>query len=149
MVSPMPQQIPAPERFQTYYEINSATGCWEWTLCLNQGGYGVFHTNNKQWKAHRFAYQILIGPIPEGLTLDHLCKNKKCVNPEHLEPVTQYVNTVRGKGSSSLYCSKGHAMFGEHLYFNDGNRRCQKCKRIADLNSKRRKRERGKRSKGK
>lgn len=125
-------------RFQSSYEINSVTGCWEWLNYLGSDGYGQFSDKYKTLVAHRFSYERLVGPIPEGLTLDHLCKNKKCVNPEHLEPVTRYVNTIRGKGSSSLYCSKGHPMFGEYLWFNkhDNRRRCLECIRISNRKSK-------------
>ena len=71
------------------------SGCWEWMRCKSRGLYGCL-THNKRWyKAHRFFFQRLVGPIPTGLTIDHLCANILCCNPEHLEPVTQGENRIR------------------------------------------------------
>lgn len=68
--------------------------CWEWYGAICDGGYGRYHTG-KNWKAHRFSYEYLVGPIPPGLALDHLCHNKRCVRPDHLEPVTTKDNNRR------------------------------------------------------
>lgn len=70
-------------------------GCWEWQGLKNAKGYGELFVEKKHLKAHRVAYELLVGPIPEGLTIDHLCRNTGCVNPEHLEPVTNQENRRR------------------------------------------------------
>lgn len=71
--------------------------CWVWTAARHGKGYGMFSVDRKRKvRAHRFAYEMMVGPIPEGLDLDHLCRNRACVNPEHLEPVTRSVNLKRG-----------------------------------------------------
>lgn len=71
------------------------TGCWEWDGTLSVEGYGVFRENYRQIKAHRWTYEQFVGPIPDGLTIDHLCRNRRCVNPAHLEPVTAGENARR------------------------------------------------------
>lgn len=71
-------------------------GCWIWLGMKTPEGYGIIKVNGKRVKAHRYAYTHLVCPIPEGLTIDHLCRHKDCVNPEHLEPVTASENTKRG-----------------------------------------------------
>ena len=69
--------------------------CWEWRAFIRPNGYGQF---NKNEYAHRVSYEEFVGPIPEGLVIDHLCRNRSCINPEHLEPVTQHENLLRGNG---------------------------------------------------
>ena len=78
------------------YIVDPDTGCWNWSRAMNRGGYGKIRSNKRDMPAHRWVYEQLIGPIPEGLTLDHLCRNRRCVNPAHLEPVTIRENTRRG-----------------------------------------------------
>lgn len=77
--------------------ILGVAGCWLWQGELNRNGYGRVWVNGKRYMAHRLAYQMLIGEIGEGLVLDHLCRNRNCCNPLHLEPVTVKVNTHRGE----------------------------------------------------
>src|SRR5690606_14050374 len=111
--------------------------CWKWTGGLNPGGYGRFSVGGRCVAAHRFAYEALVGPIPEGLVLDHLCRNRACVNPDHTEPVTDRVNTLRGFGPSALNaratrCSEGHEFTDENTYLNQsGSRVCLTCMRAA------------------
>lgn len=96
------------ERFERLYEPEPNSGCWLWkgaTAC----GYGYF----RHRPAHRFAYELYRGPIPEGLQLDHLCRVRSCVNPSHLEAVTQGVNLHRGetiaaRNAAKTHCPKGH-----------------------------------------
>lgn len=78
------------------YIVDEATGCWNWQLSLDHHGYGTVCVKGKRTGAHRFIYEQANGPIPEGMSLDHLCRNPRCVNPAHLEPVTQAENVRRG-----------------------------------------------------
>lgn len=117
----------------------SDSGCWEWTASLN-GGYGAFHVGSRRMAlAHRVAFVALCGEIPPGRQLDHLCRNRKCVNPEHLEPVSQRENILRGDGPSAYNASKTHCKRGHEL--TQGNvheyrrgsgvrRVCRECMRI-------------------
>jgi len=77
-------------------KVKKTEGCWEWLSRINRDGYGAFRVNKQVRSAHRVAYELLIGPIPEELTLDHLCRNRACVNPSHLEPVSRGDNIRRG-----------------------------------------------------
>lgn len=122
------------ERFAEKVRQNG--DCWEWAAGLMGGGYGQFHYQGKPAYAHRWLYELAIGPIPDGLTLDHLCRNRKCVRPDHLEPVTRGENVLRGIGPSGVavratHCPKGHPYSGENLVIKkDGSRRCKECHRI-------------------
>lgn len=114
------------------------TGCWLWTGAVNghrdvHGGYGHLTIYKKYVSAHRLSYVLCKAGIPDGLTLDHLCKNRLCVNPAHLEPVSLKENILRGSGASArnarkVSCSKGHPLSGENLYIHPtGGRRCRIC----------------------
>lgn len=78
--------------------VLKSSGCWEWQGVSDKDGYGRRKQFGKTWAAHRYVYTMCKGAIPEGLTLDHLCRNKKCVNPDHLEPVSAVENLQRKKG---------------------------------------------------
>lgn len=98
-----PQPINADEealgdRLENYEEDDS--GCWNWNGVVSKG-YGLIKVHSRSVRVHRLMYEVFVGPIPEGLVIDHLCKNKQCVNPEHLEAVTSRENTLRGEGPSS------------------------------------------------
>lgn len=115
-----------------------ATGCILWQKPMDTG-YGHLSVNNKMQLVHRIAYEMF-APIPENLVLDHLCRRRACINPEHLEPVTHAVNILRGEGCMADYakrthCPQGHPYEGENLWLKPnanggkGARRCRVCKR--------------------
>lgn len=104
--------------------------CWVWTAALNAAGYGRFaHApgTTKNCGAHRWAYEFMVGPIPTGLVLDHLCQTPACVNPYHLDPVTRTVNNNRARDRRPT-CSRGHANVPENTRLNcQGSRACRLC----------------------
>lgn len=116
--------------------------CWEWTGASSKG-YGYFVVQSRrpgspQWgmKAHRYAWMLLVGPIPEGFTIDHLCRNRACVNPDHLEPVPHGVNVrrgVSGRYPRPDHCKQGHEFTPENIYYRPddptGGRGCKECRR--------------------
>lgn len=109
--------------------------CWGWAGTVDRWGYGTLWDNGRSVKATRFSYQRFIGPIPDGLVLDHLCRNPNCVNPSHLEAVTDKENVLRGVGPTAKnarksHCLRGHELAGENLYLRrDGTRLCLPCQR--------------------
>ena len=113
-------------------KINKTDTCWLWTGS-SERGYGRIYIGNKTYRAHRFVYELLKGKIPEGLELDHLCRQRNCVNPEHLEPVTHIENLRRSLPFRKVnaYCKRGHEMTPDnitHRNKNDNSRVCIKCK---------------------
>lgn len=108
--------------------------CWLWLGAKDPHGYGTFWVSGRFVRAHRFAYQELTGPVAKGLYLDHLCRVRHCVNPDHLEPVTNRVNILRGQSLSAqraaqTHCTYGHEFTPENTYIVQprGQRRCRKC----------------------
>lgn len=114
--------------------------CWIWTAALSYG-YGQFWLDGRTQLAHRVAYEWLVGPIPDGLEPDHLCRVRRCVNSGHLEPVTRRENILRGVGPATTiarhrartHCPQGHPYSGANLYVHpkNGNRDCRACRRAA------------------
>jgi hypothetical protein len=119
-------------------KVEKTDTCWLWQGATSRG-YGTLTGNkavHKQtWYAHRLAYEWFVGPIPEGLRIDHLCRNTRCVNPEHMEPVTGGENSLRGDGFGGLnsrktHCEHGHPFDEENTYRKpNGWRGCRRCTR--------------------
>lgn len=109
------------------------SGCWEWVGCLDDG-YGSFFLDGRKRKAHIASFILFGGTIPAGHVIDHLCRKRDCVNPFHLEPVTQKVNVLRGVGiaarnSRKTHCPEGHDLTGDNLYVFRGMRYCRTCQK--------------------
>lgn len=123
-----------PQRFVDKVRVIPCGGCWEWTARLNRDGYGEFWWDDRAQKAHRVAYELMVGPIPDGLTLDHLCRNRCCVNPNHLEPVSITVNIRRMRPDGETECPRGHPLTGDNVGTRTGRngrpwRVCRRCDR--------------------
>lgn len=121
------------ERLLAKIELDPS-GCWLWTAALTTGGYGQIRINEHNHSVHRVVYESLVGPIPEGLELDHLCRVRRCVNPLHLEPVTHQENAIRGLLWKES-CPKGHPYDDQNtLRWNNGRgyraKRCRVCEGI-------------------
>lgn len=91
------------------------SGCWKWTDSLGTAGYGQFSWNSRMMGAHKFAYEHLVAAVPAGLHLDHLCRNRWCVNPAHLQPVSSRENVLRGVGIAAQNARKTHCKHGHQF----------------------------------
>lgn len=128
----------APVETRFFAKVDAAGVCWEWTGAADGDGYGHFEHK----KAHRWCWEHLVAPIAAGLELDHLCRNPACVNPDHLEPVTPQVNTLRSGSLTAIHarkthCPQGHPYSGANLRYGfraNGRRfrQCRACMRIRD-----------------
>jgi len=119
------------ERF--WERVEKTSTCWLWTGSTNYG-YGTFMIGGINTRAHRFSWELRRGPIPDGLVIDHLCRIHECVNPDHLEPVTIQVNTLRGIGTSGInarktHCIRGHEFTPENTRMTHKGRNCRQCER--------------------
>lgn len=123
-----PPARPLLDRF--WEKVQTGEGCWQWTGSLARGGYGSIGFEGHTLRAHRVAYEALVGPIPEGLVLDHLCRNRGCVNPTHLEPVTLHENLLRGEPANRTHCPAGHAYTAQNTWMWHGKRKCRECGRL-------------------
>jgi len=116
--------------------LKKKSGCWQYIGKLDKNGYGRVRDNYTRKLIHRAMYEHLIGRIPDKMVIDHLCRNRGCVNPSHMEVVTQRENILRGYGvtarnSRKLNCKRGHGLNGENLYMTTkGSRQCIKCRNI-------------------
>ena len=145
-------------RFLKKVEIDDS-GCWVWKGAKVSGGYGSLMIRGKYFSSHRYSYEVHKSPIPKGLHLDHLCRNRACCNPDHLEPVTQRENNLRGerftpeaiaefkqigresclrnnqKRKEQTHCKRGHSLEDAHVYKHTRNnggtyRMCRHCLKL-------------------
>lgn len=144
------------ERDRFWAKVDQSGDCWLWTAATSAKGYGQFRASRgaSQVAAHRYAYMDLVGPIPDGLALDHLCRVRNCVNPAHLEPVTTAENNLRSLPyrppsirSKKTHCVNGHEFTPENTVQRTRpngrvNRDCRTCKARRTLESTRRSRAR-------
>lgn len=122
-----------PARLRRQIEADGATGCWLWTGTRTSGGYAIGNwplTDDSS--LHRTVYEALVGPIPPGMYLDHLCRARHCINPEHLEPVSPRENVLRGLSSGlKTHCAKGHLWTPDNIQWrmceNPPRRKCKTC----------------------
>ena len=145
--------IPLLERFRAKYRVNPETGCWDWLGAKGGGDYGHMRmggrAGGRQVVAHRIAYELFKGPIPEGLEIDHACRNRGCVNPAHLDVMTHRENGLRGISPPAVNarktrCDRGHPLEGENLRIDyRGDRTCVTCARERERLRSRARRERG------
>jgi hypothetical protein len=136
-----------PDKYQSRISMSNEAGCWEWTGTLHYKGYGALRSRapiegvviRLSSFAHRAVYQLLVGEVPSDLQLDHLCRNRRCVNPAHLEPVTAKENARRGiaglvngaRHAARTHCCHGHELSGANVYRRpNGHRRCRACHRM-------------------
>lgn len=101
------------ERFAAKYQVDPGSGCWVWIGHISREGYGKIQANGDARLAHRISWELHRGPIPDGMMMDHLCRNRRCVNPDHLEVVTPAENMKRGMSPTAIAhkterCRQGH-----------------------------------------
>lgn len=137
-----PKPKPAADRFAA--KVLKGDDCWTWTGATQAGGYGRFMASSSPTVlvlAHRFAYEQAHGPIADGLTIDHLCRNTSCVNPAHLEPVTREENALRAsRNAGKTHCDRGHEFTDANTYAAPSrpNVRCCRACRKAERDARRR-----------
>lgn len=124
------------DRLWSRFAPDQETGCWNWTAAISAGSYGSIYYQGRMQKAHRISWTLTRGEIPGGLELDHLCRNRRCINPDHLEPVTRRENLARGIQSNQnmgkMFCIRGHEFTAENTRIKPGNghRVCKTCMRM-------------------
>jgi hypothetical protein len=123
----------SPVFIEPFSHVDTEAPCWVWRGRTTKKGYGVFRAAGREIRAHRWSWAALVGDIPAGLVLDHLCRNHPCVNPDHLEPVTRAENTRRGpipkRNASRNRCLEGHLYSTENTVIYDDKRHCRICMR--------------------
>lgn len=133
-------QLSPQQRFEQNHIPVPEAGCWLWIAATIGDGYASFMVSGKQVLAHRYAYEKKYGPVPDGKELDHKCRVRCCVNPDHLEPVTHKENINRGicANTEKTHCPKGHQLSGNNLYIvpKNGKRQCRSCNREHDKKRK-------------
>ena len=114
-------------------KVEKGPGCWNWSGRVGRKGYGQFgNGRSRSTLVHKIAYEAIRGPVPDGLELDHLCRNRRCVNPDHLEPVTHRENVLRGDGLAAknarkTLCFKCGATLGGENAVSTKDRSCRRC----------------------
>ena len=136
----LPFKATAGIRFMTKIASTEPGKCWLW-MGAKVKGYGSFRFGKRAVLAHRFSYERFVGPIPDELTIDHLCRNRACVNPLHMEVVTMHENWRRGESVSAkcarqTHCLRGHELSGNNIVISRGARVCKQCKRASEKQSK-------------
>jgi hypothetical protein len=127
-----------PLEYRFWTKVEFGPSCWEWIGSRLPNGYGVFRIDGCTELAHRVAYELFEGVILGGLHIDHLCRNTACVNPSHLEPVTQSENNRR-QGAAITHCVAGHEFSVANTYITrHGHRNCRTCHRLAEHSRRRR-----------
>lgn len=111
------------------------SGCWIISGVTDRNSYGRIKTDGRDLMAHRVAYELHVGPIPPGLVIDHICRNRACVNPDHLEPVTFRTNVLRGVGptavnANKVLCNRGHDLADAYVIPSTGSRQCRLCQKV-------------------
>jgi len=130
-----PAQITGDPVARLLQHTDQTDTCWLWTGALIHNGYGVMTLDGRRQLVHRLAYQFFVGPIPDGLQIDHLCRVRHCLRPEHLEPVTAQENSLRGETiaasrAAQTTCIHGHPFDDENTYVTPkGTRQCRACRR--------------------
>lgn len=133
----------APERFRSKVKINDSNGCWEWVASIRPNGYGQFYSEHLKYSdcAHRWAFHFFNKPIPLGFQIDHVCGNKKCVNPHHLRMCTPRENTLAEHSLTparinfeKTHCIRGHLFFEKSQH--NKRRHCKTCLKEASLRRK-------------
>ena len=120
--------IAVPPEVRFHQMFSRTPSCWIWKQCPDSRGYGTFYVGKRPYRAHRWAYEHFVGKVPDGLVLDHTCKTPLCVNPDHLEPVTQRENVMRGASPLALKARQKLCMRGHELTLkSDGHRYCKTC----------------------
>ncbi len=127
---------------------DSLDGCWLWTAYIYDFGYGLFHATERKTVAHKWSYELMKGPVPDRLELDHLCRVRHCVNPDHLEAVTHLENVRRGDAGKNMsiktHCPQGHPYSGDNLRISirqhGKSRICRTCQRDSTARFKERRR---------
>lgn len=120
------------ERFEEKYFPEPNTGCWLWTGAINGSGYGQLFMNGRLMQAHEFSYSMKNGPVADGLELDHLCRTRLCVNPDHVEPVSHHENMLR-RAATVTHCKYGHPYVEGSFFLKKRKnrpgiaRRCKQC----------------------
>jgi len=122
----------AAKRF--WAKVYTQNGCWQWLAAKDRDGYGVFTYKKRQLRAPRVAYRLSVGDIPDSMTIDHLCKQPWCVNPDHMEVVSVRENVMRSGSLGAInarktHCKNGHKLELGNLYFpKNGQRECRRCR---------------------
>lgn len=145
-VDQLPEKMRARVRLELCPVRDLDPFCWIWTGTHLPRGYGLFSHRGKSQLTHRLSYTLLIGPIPDGLQIDHLCRVHPCLNPAHLEPVTNLENALRSDRATRTHCIRNHPLSGDNLIVKKpgdrGRRACRTCNRAKTAESTARRRQR-------